>query len=706
MNLLKLLKFTVMTILLVSAIQAQSNQGSRFHDLGKLKHRIDDRFFLDTSSDTKPVLTWPQGVYDSESVQFSQISVLVESYRSWVIDSTTTIGVKDTSEILNAKYSGRPSLNPDLAAQGAPWGIYEYRRYAPPQINVDGKNDSYDFEGELGVDLMADVEIDLVMKSSPGFYITLKTYSFANEYHDDYILYHLNFKYTGDSDFLDLDPDYPEQDLSNVYFTVGYHMIPSFAGEKEITGHRWGGDAYDDWMDWELVDPLYPSGIDSDRDDMLLVYGWDGDDTDVAALEPGGKYFNDTGDPSFQHELKGQFLSYQYPGYTLIHADASPTDPTDDPNMPNTIALSDIFQVWASSYDGLIAYDYFTTGDKQHPPDWEDPGNSHWSKSDFMHMSLGPYNFSMGQDVDIVYAVGVGGVDYEETITKGAEWLSWYRDEPGATFDDDAKRDFLGQGLDSLYDYLSRARWAWDRMNNGNPVPAPLPSPALTVTSGGGFIRLEWEDMSSVPDPVTGVPDLAGYRVYRKLGAQLINFKEDEFGKGIVYEKIADLGADVTEFIDTTAIRGEAYRYYVTSVDDGTQNDGLFPGRPLESSAYQNRTVSGAVSFKAAPTNNDNVRIVPNPYIISGAELNFTGESNKLIFVNLPAFCTIKIYNSTGDLIKTLDHFSGSGDEAWDQLSESNQRIVSGVYIAYITECENLDGSKLDDVYEKFVIIR
>ena len=483
-------------------------------------------------------------------------------------------------------------------------------------------------------------------------------------------------------------------------------MIPSFAGEKEITGHRWGGDAYDDWMDWDEVSPLYPSSLDNTRADMLMIYGWDGNDTDVATLEDGGKPFDDTGDPSFLHAQKGQFLSYQIPGFTLLHSDKSPADPTDEPDMLNTIALSDIFQVWASVYDGLIAYDYFSTGEKQHPPDWQDPGNSHWSKSDFMHMSLGPYNFTTGEDVDIVYAVGVGGVDYNEVYEKSQEWLSWYRDEPGATFDDDAKRDFIGQGLDSLHDYLSRSRWAWDRMNNGNPVPAPLPSPALTVSSGGGFIRLEWEDMSAVPDPVTGVPDLAGYRIYRKLGAQLIDFKEDEFGKGIVYERIAELGSDITEFIDTTAIRGEAYRYYVTAVDDGSQNDGLFPGRPLESSAYQNRTVSEAVSFKPAPTHNDSVRVVPNPFIISGGELNFTGESNKLQFFNLPAFCSIKIYNATGDLIKTLSHISGSGDEPWDQLSESNQRIVSGVYIAYITDCENLDGSKLDDVYEKFVVIR
>lgn len=704
MKLLKIVNLILITSLMISVLQAQTYTGSRIHDLGKLKHRIDSALYLDTSGPTKPVLTWPQGVYDSENVQFHRVLINVESYESYLIDSTS--GSHDTTIVLNEKTSNSYASLGDLASQGPPWGIFEYRRYAPPEITVDNLNDSYDFSGELSDDLMSDVQIDLVIKTSPGFYITQKTYSFANEYHDDYVIYHTNFKYTRDSDLIDLDPDYPEQDLSNVYFVVGYHMIPSFAGEKEITGHRWGGDAYDDWMDWETVTPKYPSGIDADRSDMLLVYGWDGDDTDVATLESGGKYFNDTGDPSFQHEVKGQFLSYQFPGYTLIHADAAADDPTDDPNMPGTLAMSDIFEVWAGVFGGQPAYDYFKTGEKQHPPDWEDPGNSHWSKSDHMHMSLGPYDFSTGDDVDIVYAVGVGGVDYMSTVTKGQEWLSWYRDEPGATFDDDAKRDFIGTGLDSLYDYLSRARWAWDRMQNDHPVPAPLPSPALEVTSGGGFIHLVWEDMSATPDPVTGIADLAGYNIYRKLGAKIINFKEDEFGKGIVYEKIAELGSDVTEYYDTTAVRGESYRYYVTTVDDGTQNDGLFPGRSLESSHFQNRTSTGASSFKPAPTHNDSVRVVPNPFIITGGDLNFTGSGNKLAFFNLPAFCNINIYNATGDLIKVLSHTSGSGDEAWDQLSESNQRIVSGVYIAYISDCRNLDGTKLDDVYEKFVVVR
>ena len=60
----------------------------------------------------------------------------------------------------------------------------------------------------------------------------------------------------------------------------------------------------------------------------------------------------------------------------------------------------------------------------------------------------------------------------------------------------------------------------------------------------------------------------------------------------------------------------------------------------------------------------------------------------------------------TGDLIKTIDHVTGSADAEWDQITESNQYVASGVYILRISEATFLDGSKLPDAIEKFVIVR
>jgi hypothetical protein len=89
------------------------------------------------------------------------------------------------------------------------------------------------------------------------------------------------------------------------------------------------------------------------------------------------------------------------------------------------------------------------------------------------------------------------------------------------------------------------------------------------------------------------------------------------------------------------------------------------------------------------------------------ADLQYVGAEYKLMFVNLTPVCTIKIYNESGDLIRTLEHTSGSGGEAWADATQQNylttdsgQMVVSGLYIANITTPEG------ETKNVKFVIVR
>jgi hypothetical protein len=54
-----------------------------------------------------------------------------------------------------------------------------------------------------------------------------------------------------------------------------------------------------------------------------------------------------------------------------------------------------------------------------------------------------------------------------------------------------------------------------------------------------------------------------------------------------------------------------------------------------------------------------------------------------------------------GELIKTIEHKNGSGDEFWYQVTSSGQIIVSGIYIAVITD--TVTG---ENHLAKFTIIR
>ena len=69
------------------------------------------------------------------------------------------------------------------------------------------------------------------------------------------------------------------------------------------------------------------------------------------------------------------------------------------------------------------------------------------------------------------------------------------------------------------------------------------------------------------------------------------------------------------------------------------------------------------------------------------------------MFINIPPKCKIKIYTMSGDLVKTIHHTDGSSEEPWDQVTEYNQLVYTGVYL-YVVDSDM--GSKVG----KFVIVR
>jgi hypothetical protein len=107
------------------------------------------------------------------------------------------------------------------------------------------------------------------------------------------------------------------------------------------------------------------------------------------------------------------------------------------------------------------------------------------------------------------------------------------------------------------------------------------------------------------------------------------------------------------------------------------------------------------------------IRVVPNPYNIKTRNIQFGTNDpttlDRLGFYNLPPICKIKIYTELGDLVATIDHTNGSGDDYWQSLTSSRQVVVSGLYIAYFEVTEDDPAGhyrKGDSIYKKFIIIR
>jgi hypothetical protein len=131
-------------------------------------------------------------------------------------------------------------------------------------------------------------------------------------------------------------------------------------------------------------------------------------------------------------------------------------------------------------------------------------------------------------------------------------------------------------------------------------------------------------------------------------------------------------------------------------VGNGSNNNGV----PLVSNRQFTQTYDPAYLMRQAENDMEKIRVVPNPYNIKAQAIQYKGEKDKIMFLNIPGTCTIKIYTERGDLIKTIQHNNGSGDEGWNSITQYNQVVVSGVYIAYF---ETPEGK---NTFRKFVIIR
>lgn len=680
--------FCAFCALLVCVASTMLPAQTRTHNLGDFKLRIEAGEIINTN-DVQPTGEWPQDHFRYAHIVFHNTGHVVGSW----IDANGTIHTKE-------QFIGGPvSFNAE-----APYGLREVRRYEPPEVWVYANGElqlsSRRYNGEVDPTLPADVMIENRYKSAPGLDVLKRSYSFSNPDHDDYVIFYNRYLVTFD---WDQDPE-PEtstaQTLEDVYFVVGYSF--QTAEGTYITYARWYEEGKDDWASYEnYSSKLVPGGRQ-----LAISYSWDGDHPDLTEFEAGGSAFDDTGDPRFAIGEEGstampsgEFISSAYSGFAALHVDRSPQDRSDDPAQPiSIIANMSIYNVWDSDFPGFATeWDWAASATKQTVEDqagW--PNDASAQEDEYPFQAFGPYDLALGDSVVIVYAVGVNGISRQLAIEKGLEWRDWYRGVAGATFDDAAKNELLATGKDSLFQTLDRALWAWNQNLN---IPSPLPAPDLTVTSGPNRIELSWEDLSAVNDFQTGAPDLQSYRIYRKRGNFLVD-EDTELnpdGTHLLWERIADVPATETSYSDVNVVRGEAYHYAVTAVDKSG----------LESSRYANRSELPAIAFQPGLSSAEAVRVVPNPFISGGGDFNFSGtRANTILFVNLPAYCTLRIYTATGDLIKVIEHESGSADNQWDLITESNQYVASGVYLLQVANARNVNNEPVSGSIHKFVVVR
>ncbi len=578
----------------------------------------------------------------------------------------------------------------------------EIRRYRPPYVTVDGiplyQTYRWKTDPNLNADLVAIWE-DII--PFWGIRTHIEVYAFSNPNHQDYIIWTATYKFTGETRRPIENPDagdfFPDQTI-RIWWPVSFSFGPSKAGEYEVYGTFTyeGQDDLDSWFE-------RPSQLvtDRSRNNLRIAYYWDDRAGGIQPYPNGSR--DDSGDPD---RNDGHLLSPQIPGFTLLHAPVAATDASDDPDQPFSMPHAGIVaDLWGrrdpglrDTYRGLdnrgrFPLDAITEGWEVQP-----------EKGPMRFITVGPYDLTKNStggvmdSITVVYAIGCGSVSWEVADSIGRGWFN-------GEISDEEKKNWLLTGRDSLFKTLDRAYWAFNRNFD---IPDPPPPPDVTVTSDADRVIVEWSypDAAYFEDPDTGVDDWYAWRIYRKVGAAYVADPLDNYS-GERWEMIYETtDRNETSRIDENVTRGVSYYYAVTAVDDGSQNtDGLFPGQKLESSRYVNRTGLPAIPFKAGLATTERVRVVPNPATIAAGALGFPGAESRILFVNLPYECKLNVYTETGDHLFAIDHF-GTDQEVWDQRTDSNQYVVSGIYILAVTEAKDFSGKSLPEQFVKFVLVR
>lgn len=597
-----------------------------------------------------------------------------------------------------------------------PMELKQSAKFKPPDVYVDGTDLKAIFAGEIDTidaNQIADRIITNVVNTSTGLTMTRKIYAFSQQYHDNYFIKEFTFTNTGNADW---DAEIELHDsLRGV--RIGWGTRYSMGREANWTiadGQSWGKHT---WVTrrGEDYSSHYQNAIkpeDPIVDWLRAGFSWAGQGENNA--------FDNIGGPDITSN--GRLTSPHHTGSVVLHVDQSAAVKSDWISQPTFLGwhAGDTYPgigdqraedapKMADLYDMLSGNPYggpskggtnrFYEDNTSSITDPVDPWKIHNDGAGTnVMMTYGPFDLAPGESITIVEAEGINGLSREMCELIGARWKRAYDtpsdngpfDLPDNSQTSDLnfyKNSWVYTGADSIMLTFGRAKRNYDS-DFGIPQP-PLPPESFNVASGGDRIYLDW-----VASPSESDPDFGGYRLYRAIGKPDTTYEEIfACGDGTDYPALQ------YQYDDTTPVRGQDYFYYIVAFNDGSENNtDLNPTGPLHSSRFYTKTSEAANLKRKAGETMDQIRIVPNPFNIRSTA--FVGQPDKLAFYDIPGQCTIRIFTERGDLVKTIEHTDGSGDETWLLNTDKRQVLVSGIYIAHF---EAADGRS---TYKKFIVVR
>ncbi len=571
---------------------------------------------------------------------------------------------------------------------------------------------------ELNEDQPSDLMISNVINTYMGVTVTRRLYKFSQQYHDNYIIREIVIKNTGNTDY----DDDIELNATVKGFRLSWAIRYSLGrrGAELVSGGQvWGQNSWVTRRGEDYASHVGEAITETNPivDWLRCAFSWIGQNS--------ANSYDNWGGPDLT--TNGMLYGPQHAGIVTLHVDKSASDKSDDPDQPvclgwhsgddyaSTGDLTDITQMdKAYSYISGNPYPDASKGgtdrfyEKYHatnPSPWTVHGNGGGTNIWFCY---GPFDLAPGDSVTIIEAEAVAGLSRQECERVGIRWKKAKDDTSdkgpfilpdGLTTDDKDifKNDWVSTGVDSIMQTFGRAKRNFD-LNYQIPQP-PSPPSFFKVESGGDRISISWGD-----SPDNQNPDFAGYRLFRAVG------KPDT-----TYEMVFECDPSVTEYSDVSAIRGFSYYYYIVAFTHGADNatGQANPTGELVSNRFYTKTTEGVYLLRAEGDALDDIRIVPNPYHIRARNMQYPGEQDKIMFLNIPGHCTIRIFTPNGDLVQTIHHEDGSGDQTWNSVTSSRQVVVSGVYLVHVEvtqdshdERGNIKFRKGDTIIKRMIIIR
>ena len=595
---------------------------------------------------------------------------------------------------------------------GLPYKLnnYRYRQYVEA-----GKNDE------------AEQEVFTRWATKSGVTVTRKSVAFSAQGFDDFFINELTFENTGDSDG-DGKPDLNGGkgfDLTDVYFANVQAFFVSQAGKAwrysggGIPGDNGGVSTLDNWIKYTDI-PDYADDADhkgrAAYKGLKLTYQYDGDMPLTFDEDTGDPYIDKfrnsyTNQRPLQLSIaEGQLMSYQFVGIApLAYRDAGVsnvfnaqdkgkfvqpkvaeqpqsvrwykvTNPPGTAEDPQIGSMSDQ-QMYAEMSKGVMTFDQ--------------------QGMFFNEQNFGPYDLKVGQKAKVVvaYVAGTGAESETYAATGRVKDLGTFSRQ--GVLDTPTRIAKIAKGEQAMVNHLKAAQFAYDQ-HYRIPLSPPDVLPKAS-SSENAQNQLTWTDeMDSSPNPDSGQPDIAKYRVYRSV--------YQEWGPWEMVTEIPVKGAgyDATKkqyvWTDANSAAGFKYFYSVRGVakpaTSWTNGKATFADLPLH---VQNEMKLGLEGGVGAPEQRTDVpatpvqpitdavtrmekkiTVVPNPYVINDTQRNYGGPYVR--FVGLPAKCDIFIYSFSGDLVAHINKGDFPGDTTrgefqWRLFDDNlTGEVSTGVY--------------------------